>query len=41
MRMEWVMAVFPISFTPGSMGLSLIPVAQKIALSPCTRSSVW
>ena len=33
------MAFFPTSFTPGRSELSLMPVAQKIALSPFTRSS--
>jgi hypothetical protein len=34
MRIEWVMAFGPVSFTPGSKELSLMPVAQNKALSP-------
>ena len=33
MRMLWVIALVPTSFTPGTRALSLIPVAQKMALS--------
>jgi len=32
-RIECVIAVFPIGFTPGGSRLSVAPVAQKIALS--------